>query len=64
MNAKFSELQNWLSKATVGVHTMWNEHFGIGVVEFMGAGVIPVAHHSGGPKEDIVVDFDGEKTGL
>lgn len=34
---------------------MWNEHFGIGIVEFMAAGAIPLAHHSGGPLLDIVV---------
>lgn len=33
---------------------MWNEHFGIGVVEMMDAGLIVVAHNSGGPKADIV----------
>ena len=33
---------------------MWNEHFGIGVVEMMAAGVVPVAHASGGPALDIV----------
>jgi alpha-1,2-mannosyltransferase len=33
---------------------MWNEHFGIGIVEMMAAGVIVVAHNSGGPKLDIV----------
>jgi hypothetical protein len=34
---------------------MWNEHFGIGVVELMAAGVVTIAHNSGGPKMDIVV---------
>jgi alpha-1,2-mannosyltransferase len=33
---------------------MWNEHFGIGVVEMMAAGVPTVAHGSGGPLLDIV----------
>ena len=27
------------------------------------AGVIPVAHKSGGPLEDIIVPFNGERTG-
>jgi alpha-1,2-mannosyltransferase len=40
---------------------MWNEHFGIGIVEFMAAGVIPVAHNSGGPKSDIIIP---ERTGF
>jgi alpha-1,2-mannosyltransferase len=34
---------------------MWNEHFGIGIVEMMAAGLIVIAHNSGGPKTDIVV---------
>jgi alpha-1,2-mannosyltransferase len=33
---------------------MWNEHFGIGVVEMMAAGVPPIAHDSGGPALDII----------
>ena len=33
---------------------MWNEHFGIGVVEMMAAGMVTVAHDSGGPKADII----------
>ncbi|KAM9956608.1 hypothetical protein ACTFIR_003332 [Dictyostelium discoideum] len=48
------QLNQLLSEASVGIHTMYNEHFGIGVVELMAAGVIPVANNSAGPKEDIV----------
>jgi alpha-1,2-mannosyltransferase len=33
---------------------MWNEHFGIAVVELMAAGLITIAHNSGGPKLDII----------
>ena len=47
-------------RASLGIHTMWMEHFGIGVVEYMAAGVIPVAHNSAGPKMDIVVEGTGE----
>lgn len=43
---------------------MWNEHFGIGVVEMMAAGLITIAHNSGGPKSDIVVTIDNQRTGL
>ncbi len=35
LNVKFEVLKEWLSKSMIGLHTMWNEHFGIGVVEFM-----------------------------
>ena len=42
---------------SAGLHTMRNEHFGIGVVELMAAGVVPIAHDSGGPRADIVVPW-------
>ena len=64
MNATFEELRDCLSTAMIGLHTMWNEHFGIGVVELMAAGVVPVAHDSGGPRADIVVPFEGATTGF
>ena len=43
-----------LASASIGLHTMRLEHFGIAVVEFMAAGLVPVAHASGGPLLDIV----------
>lgn len=50
LNIPFSELELELQRGTIGLHTMWNEHFGIGVVECMAAGLIMVAHASGGPR--------------
>lgn len=35
-----------------------------GIVEFMAAGLMALAHNSGGPKYDIVVEYQGEKTGF
>ena len=35
---------------------MENEHFGIVLIECMAAGLIVVAHNSGGPKKDIIKD--------
>lgn len=64
LNVTFEELKNHLSMATIGLHTMWNEHFGIGVVECMAAGVITLAHNSGGPKIDIVTEWRGAPTGF
>ncbi|XP_051882325.1 GDP-Man:Man(3)GlcNAc(2)-PP-Dol alpha-1,2-mannosyltransferase isoform X1 [Pristis pectinata] len=64
INISFEELKKYLSEATIGLHTMWNEHFGIGVVECMAAGTVILAHDSGGPKLDIVVPYDGGKTGF
>lgn len=63
LNIPFSQLKDLLSQSTIGIHTMWNEHFGIGVVEFMAAGVIALAHNSGGPKLDIVTEWNGKETG-
>ncbi|KZT64178.1 glycosyltransferase family 4 protein [Daedalea quercina L-15889] len=63
VNASFPVMLNWLSRASIGLSTMVDEHFGINVVEFMAAGVIPVTHASGGPLNDIVVPFNGEPTG-
>uniref|UniRef100_A0A3P9JWK7 GDP-Man:Man(3)GlcNAc(2)-PP-Dol alpha-1,2-mannosyltransferase n=1 Tax=Oryzias latipes TaxID=8090 RepID=A0A3P9JWK7_ORYLA len=64
LNVPFEELKRELVSATIGLHTMWNEHFGIGVVECMAAGIIVLAHKSGGPKLDIVVPYDGRQTGF
>lgn len=40
VNCSYDELKGWLGRASVGLHTMWNEHFGIGVVEMMVSGVL------------------------
>lgn len=57
-DAPHEEVLAMLSKAMIGLHTMREEHFGIGVVEFMASGVITVAHRSGGPKMDIIRSDD------
>jgi alpha-1,2-mannosyltransferase len=54
LNVKFAELLSVVETAEAGLHTMWNEHFGISVVELMAAGLITLAHNSGGPKSDII----------
>ncbi|XP_076159076.1 GDP-Man:Man(3)GlcNAc(2)-PP-Dol alpha-1,2-mannosyltransferase [Alosa pseudoharengus] len=64
LNIPFEDLKKELTEATVGLHTMWNEHFGIGVVECMAAGTVILAHKSGGPKLDIVVPYEGGQTGF
>lgn len=63
LDASWPQILQWLRRASVGVNGMWNEHFGIGVVEYQAAGLISVVHNSGGPKLDIVADVDGEPTG-
>ena len=35
VNAPYSDMLSYLARASVGLHTMVDEHFGISVVEFM-----------------------------
>ncbi|XP_076164019.1 ALG11 alpha-1,2-mannosyltransferase isoform X2 [Ptiloglossa arizonensis] len=64
LNIPYSELILELQRATIGLHTMWNEHFGISIVECMAAGLIVVAHASGGPKADIIETQPGSQNGF
>ncbi|THH09846.1 hypothetical protein EW145_g1732 [Phellinidium pouzarii] len=50
VNASHGEVLSWLSRASIGLSTM-------------AAGVVPVAHASGGPLNDIVVPYKSEPTG-
>ena len=63
-NLTFSSLMEELGMAAAALHTMENEHFGISLVECMAAGCVLVAHESGGPQQDIVVDWEGQPTGF
>ena len=54
INAPFQTLTEWMARGHIGLHTMWCEHFGISVVEMMAAGLVMIAHDSGGPRMDIV----------
>ena len=54
LNQPYSVLKEYFRRASIGIHTMWNEHFGIGVVEMMAAGLVTIAHNSGGPESDII----------
>ncbi|QRV94109.1 glycosyltransferase family 4 protein [Ceratobasidium sp. AG-Ba] len=63
VNASYGVVLSWLARASIGTNTMVDEHFGINVVEFMAAGLIPVVHASGGPLNDIVVPYENEPTG-
>ena len=64
INLSFSGLKEELGRAAAAIHTMENEHFGISLVECMAAGCVLVAHESGGPQQDIVVDWEGQPTGF
>lgn len=43
-NVSYQELVQIYQTASIGLHTMWNEHFGINVVELMAAGLITVSN--------------------
>ncbi|UYV71642.1 ALG11 [Cordylochernes scorpioides] len=72
LNIPFEELKKEMETSMIGLHTMWNEHFGIGnnnhvcagVVDCMAAGMVMVSHDSGGPKLDIVVPVGNQPTGF
>ena len=64
VNVPFDRLCATLARATVGLHSMRDEHFGISVVELMAAGTVTIAHDSAGPKLDIVTPFEGGRTGF
>ncbi|GLG95470.1 Asparagine-linked glycosylation protein 11-like protein [Gryllus bimaculatus] len=64
VNIPYEELRQELKESVIGLHAMWNEHFGIGVVECMAAGLIMVAHRSGGPRMDIVEEAEGSRNGF
>ena len=53
-----SELIEYFARAKVGLHTMKEEHFGIVIVELMSAGMVTIAHASGGPLHDIIGKSD------
>jgi alpha-1,2-mannosyltransferase len=62
-DASWPQVLDHLRRSSIGVNSMWNEHFGIGVVEYQASGLISVVNNSGGPKMDIVVDINGGPTG-
>uniref|UniRef100_A0A182Q1T1 GDP-Man:Man(3)GlcNAc(2)-PP-Dol alpha-1,2-mannosyltransferase n=1 Tax=Anopheles farauti TaxID=69004 RepID=A0A182Q1T1_9DIPT len=63
VNVPYQELLQCYQRATIGLHCMWNEHFGISVVDCMAAGLIMVANRSGGPLMDIIETSEGSQNG-
>ncbi|GAA5940523.1 alpha-1,2-mannosyltransferase ALG11 [Sporobolomyces koalae] len=57
INRDWNELRDVLGTSSIGLHTMFDEHFGITLVEFQAAGLIPLAHASAGPLLDIVTPY-------
>ncbi|GFT14518.1 GDP-Man:Man(3)GlcNAc(2)-PP-Dol alpha-1,2-mannosyltransferase [Nephila pilipes] len=64
INLTFQEIIKEMKNSIMALHTMKDEHFGIGIVECMSAGLIMIAHNSGGPKMDIIISNNGKKTGF
>ena len=64
LNVSYEVLLTHLAQSMVGLHTMKDEHFGIGVVEFLAGGLVTLANDSAGPKMDIVTEHNGNKTGF
>ncbi|KAM0790159.1 hypothetical protein ACM66B_005478 [Microbotryomycetes sp. NB124-2] len=64
VNVSYPELVTLFGRASIGLHSMVDEHFGITVVEFQAAGLVPLVHASAGPLLDIVVPFKGKPTGF
>ncbi len=54
VNKPRDEILKIFTSAKVGLHTMKEEHFGIAIVEMMSAGLVTIAHASGGPLHDII----------
>ncbi|XP_002065830.3 GDP-Man:Man(3)GlcNAc(2)-PP-Dol alpha-1,2-mannosyltransferase [Drosophila willistoni] len=63
VNVPYDDLLKLFQRSKIGLHTMWNEHFGIGIVECMAAGLIMIAHRSGGPLLDIIEASEGSQNG-
>jgi alpha-1,2-mannosyltransferase len=59
LNVPFTELEDAFRAASVGLHTMRDEHFGIVVVEYMASGCITIANNSAGPAEIVRNGVDG-----
>lgn len=55
----YNDVRSHLLSATYGINAMWNEHFGIAVVEYLASGLIALVHASAGPYLDIVDDDIG-----
>lgn len=55
----YDDIKKMLWTSTYGINAMWNEHFGIAVVEYIAGGLIPIVHGSAGPLFDIVIDNVG-----
>ncbi|ODV61765.1 alpha-1,2-mannosyltransferase ALG11, partial [Ascoidea rubescens DSM 1968] len=58
LDISYSEVLEYLNKSSFGINAMWNEHFGIAVVEYLANGLIPIVHASAGPYLDICIPWN------
>ena len=64
VNVTYEELLVEFERAFLGIHSMIDEHFGISVVELMAAGLVTIAHRSGGPLLDIIETSESSRLGF
>lgn len=60
-DCQYEQMKTFLHTSSYGINAMWNEHFGIAVVEYIASGLIPLVHASAGPLLDIVVPWDSKR---
>lgn len=63
-NISFARMDQLFRSAWCAIHTMRDEHFGITCVEFKASGILTVAHESAGPGLDILIPYEGSRTGF
>jgi len=63
-NISSLRMEELFRSACCAIHTMRDEHFGISCVEFKAAGILTVGHDSAGPGLDILIPYQGERTGF
>ena len=56
VNATENQKIEILKRSKILVHSCKGEAFGIALIDAMSAGLIPISHNSGAPKEDNLVD--------
>jgi glycosyltransferase involved in cell wall biosynthesis len=56
VNATENQKIEILKRSKILVHSCKGEAFGIALIDAMSAGLIPISHNSGAPKEDNIVD--------
>jgi alpha-1,2-mannosyltransferase len=54
LNLKFTEVLSVIESAEAGLHTSLNDNLDMSVIELMAAGLITIAHSTGGLKADII----------